>query len=66
MEFEEVRYGMLMMVVCEALGGDTERAIPLAVGIEYVHIISRKDAGLISKNKVGTSFTPPCLCYVPT
>ena len=27
-------------MVCEALGGDTERAIPLAVGIEYVHIAS--------------------------
>ncbi|MEZ0336676.1 MAG: polyprenyl synthetase family protein [Aquificaceae bacterium] len=31
---------LLTLVVCEALGGDTERAIPLAVGIEYVHIAS--------------------------
>lgn len=31
---------LLTLMVCEALGGDVERAVPLAVGIEYVHIAS--------------------------
>lgn len=31
---------LLTIRVCQALGGDTERVIPLAVGIEYVHIAS--------------------------
>ncbi|WPM32376.1 polyprenyl synthetase family protein [Hydrogenobacter sp. T-2] len=31
---------LLTIMVCEALGGDVERVIPLAVGIEYVHIAS--------------------------
>ncbi len=30
----------LTIMVCEALGGDVERVLPLAVGIEYVHIAS--------------------------
>ncbi len=30
----------LTLAVCEALGGDPERALPLAIGIEYVHIAS--------------------------
>ncbi|MDW8434186.1 MAG: polyprenyl synthetase family protein [Aquificaceae bacterium] len=31
---------LLTIAVCEALGGDTERVYPLAVGIEYVHVAS--------------------------
>ncbi|MEJ7553985.1 MAG: polyprenyl synthetase family protein [Aquificaceae bacterium] len=31
---------LLTIMVCEALGGDVERVVPLAVGIEYVHIAS--------------------------
>lgn len=31
---------LLTVRVCEALGGDVERVIPLAVGIEYVHVAS--------------------------
>ncbi len=31
---------LLTIMVCEALGGDVERVIPLAVGIEYVHVAS--------------------------
>ena len=31
---------LLMMEVCRMLGGDVERVIPLAVGIEYIHMAS--------------------------
>ncbi|MFN3870031.1 MAG: polyprenyl synthetase family protein [Aquificaceae bacterium] len=31
---------LLTLMVCEALKGDMERAVPLAVGIEYVHVAS--------------------------
>ncbi|MDT7911034.1 MAG: polyprenyl synthetase family protein [Thermocrinis sp.] len=31
---------LLMMEVCRVLGGDVERVIPLAVGIEYIHMAS--------------------------
>ncbi|MFN3598968.1 MAG: polyprenyl synthetase family protein [Aquificaceae bacterium] len=31
---------LLTLMVCEALKGDVERAVPLAVGIEYVHVAS--------------------------
>ncbi len=31
---------LLTLTVCESLSGDVERTIPLAVGIEYVHIAS--------------------------
>ncbi|MEN3028093.1 MAG: polyprenyl synthetase family protein [Aquificaceae bacterium] len=31
---------LITLMVCEALGGDPERVLPLAVGIEYVHIAS--------------------------
>ncbi|MCS7171543.1 MAG: polyprenyl synthetase family protein [Aquificaceae bacterium] len=31
---------LLTLMTCEALGGDAERVLPLAVGIEYVHIAS--------------------------
>ncbi len=31
---------LLTIMVCEALGGGVERVVPLAVGIEYVHIAS--------------------------
>lgn len=31
---------LLMMEVCKVLGGDVERVIPLAVGIEYIHMAS--------------------------
>lgn len=31
---------LLMMEVCRMLGGDVERVVPLAVGIEYIHMAS--------------------------
>jgi octaprenyl-diphosphate synthase len=31
---------LLMMEVCRMLGGDVEKVIPLAVGIEYIHMAS--------------------------
>jgi Geranylgeranyl pyrophosphate synthase len=31
---------LLMMEVCRVLGGDVERVVPLAVGIEYIHMAS--------------------------
>jgi octaprenyl-diphosphate synthase len=31
---------LLMMEVCRVLGGDVEKVIPLAVGIEYIHMAS--------------------------
>jgi Geranylgeranyl pyrophosphate synthase len=31
---------LLMIEVCRVLGGDVERVIPLAVGIEYIHMAS--------------------------
>jgi octaprenyl-diphosphate synthase len=31
---------LLMMEVCRMLGGDGERVVPLAVGIEYIHMAS--------------------------
>jgi len=31
---------LLMMEVCKVLGGDVERVVPLAVGIEYIHMAS--------------------------
>jgi octaprenyl-diphosphate synthase len=31
---------LLMMEVCGMLGGDVERVVPLAVGIEYIHMAS--------------------------
>jgi octaprenyl-diphosphate synthase len=31
---------LLMMEICRMLGGDVERVVPLAVGIEYIHMAS--------------------------
>ncbi|MCS7262314.1 MAG: polyprenyl synthetase family protein [Aquificaceae bacterium] len=31
---------LLTLMVCDALGGDVEKVLPLAVGIEYVHVAS--------------------------